>query len=1263
MAELFIKYEDSSRGNVQICGMRIPRLVSDTERPSCYQITYIDVSLEDFIYLYVQYYIQTRNNTLVNREVLWKKVCSDNRMDYVQKTMAKMSIFFDNSQNGMLFRLSSSSGITYFFDKNALKYLIHFFEQKKDDQNMINHWNTIRQQLPNNHVSNAGIRDVHGRYGRAIIDSNHIMTRIPRDISCSGVEIPYCVHMTIHNTVSLSRDVRAGDRIKCEFTVSFLEKEPLHKSNTYIQRVQMMEDILHSASPCRNWGDVSLETRKKLHFMSRWLTDSFPVVKVSVWEEGMDKKIKMLRQDRIGITPLSSSVEKGIRPQINSRTLTHEETGFTTDVERVTIFYNAKDSDKDKGIYVCHVRVPIIATTNGKVNCSLEIDNTKDTVSLLRAHLIQDTGMLKPSDIMRKEAHLRIAQHVVSHIKKELFMTRKSLLETGGVLFSFDVENMDEMPDFHPCRYNKSGRHLEEIRGTFLINGRNQLVGECFKHISSEKIYYFKTCSDIQIFPGETLRYQGRQNNGTIKITKIEYYKMSKYLPAHHVKWASLNNLMNFIFKETSHWTNEESVTKYLFRSVPETMEDVPLLCDQYGCFLEDDSLKNEIRRMLTKAIIEGPENAAGFCKSQERKVKEYKLLHTVQNDLLTTNVVDMGYRSRIEGSTDDINLSRGRIFRDTYALVVEPTTMKCEKNGVPYFISFPPTTKNMLQKDPEFTNPFETVYGFGNSGEYSLSITSGCRPTGTEGFIKFPFTKNDGTIFEFSHRATTGIISGDLGYTQNDKKMGGDSNDKRFIAFIMQNYKDVESSLKVDSLSNAFSDSFVDCHMNNDPLIALEAVELSLNHTTIPCEQTTNGFGISYDSANLNNEIILPLPYLWKHENNVHEHRIKHGSEKCNPVALAPSLRTVTSHMGKNKRKIQEAFHVHKIFMGDMPETSKRRMLERVKILASHPELMKEGKKLAIEDYHGDSFGPSAKKFDNLPQEEQTRQAQEQCFDLIKKKVGNVSSSAPFVIADSKWTKGFTFNQSTTFGSRRDIGKNYCLDAKVFHLIPKSLNSFQEKNNIEMRDNKWIVPELSYAASEKIHKSLCNDGGEFNKHVRLVSHLTMRSRTAHSSFQCTAKVSSGNHPSCRKVCGKVRLVKYIYPPKVTLRKLSSGGLDVRSHVRLSFDPSIILEEFNIPHCRLDIKELITEETFRKILKGEIKLHKLNETVCKHDTFCTDCLKTKVCPTCKKPFDGYLNISKKKKINLLKRDLHAAPIPLGDIRGATADLEKYKIGL
>ena len=121
--------------------------------------------------------------------------------------------------------------------------------------------------------------------------------------------------------------------------------------------------------------------------------------------------------------------------------------------------------------------------------------------------------------------------------------------------------------------------------------------------------------------------------------------------------------------------------------------------------------------------------------------------------------------------------------------------------------------------------------------------------------------------------------------------------------------------------------------------------------------------------------------------------------------------------------------------------------------------------------------------------------------------------------------------------------------------------------------------------------------------------------------------------------------------------------MNVSSTVLLSFNPKVILEEFNILHCRLDIKEVITEETFRKILSGEIKLHKLNVTVCKHDTFCVDCLKAKVCPICKEPFDGYLNISKKKKINLLKRDLHAAPIPLGDIRGATDDLEKYKIGL
>ena len=142
---------------------------------------------------------------------------------------------------------------------------------------------------------------------------------------------------------------------------------------------------------------------------------------------------------------------------------------------------------------------------------------------------------------MRKEAHLQITQHIVSHIKKELSMTRKTLLESGGVLFSFDVENMDDMPDFYPCRYNKSGRHLEEIRGTFLINGRNQLVGECFKHISSEKIYYFKTCSDIQIIAGETLRYQCRQHNGTIKIIKIDYYKMSKYSPQHHVKLSLIH--------------------------------------------------------------------------------------------------------------------------------------------------------------------------------------------------------------------------------------------------------------------------------------------------------------------------------------------------------------------------------------------------------------------------------------------------------------------------------------------------------------------------------------------------------------------------------------------------------------------------------------------------------------------------------------------------------------------------------------------------
>lgn len=325
----------------------------------------------------------------------------------------------------MFFRLASSSGTIYFFDKNALKYLIHFFEQKNDDQSMINHWTTIRQHLPQNHVSNAGVRDTHGRYSRALIDSSHNISRMPRDVVCNIETMPYCVHMSIHNSLSMTRKVVADETLKCEFTLAFLETEPLQQPYTYIQRVSMIEDILHSASPCRNWGDVSLETRKKLHFMSRWLTDSFPIVKVSVWEEGEDKKIDVLRQERIGISPLSSCVEYPIRPQVNSRTLTHEEIGIKSDIERVTMFYTAKDAEKDKGLYVCHVRVPIRAKKNAKISCSIEIDNTKSTVSLIRSHLVPDTGFLKPGDIMRKDAHLKIAQHVVSHIKKELTLTRK----------------------------------------------------------------------------------------------------------------------------------------------------------------------------------------------------------------------------------------------------------------------------------------------------------------------------------------------------------------------------------------------------------------------------------------------------------------------------------------------------------------------------------------------------------------------------------------------------------------------------------------------------------------------------------------------------------------------------------------------------------------------------------------------------------------------------------------------------------------------
>ena len=213
------------------------------------------------------------------------------------------------------------------------------------------------------------------------------------------------------------------------------------------------------------------------------------------------------------------------------------------------------------------------------------------------------------------------------------------------------------------------------------------------------------------------------------------------------------------------------------------------------------------------------------------------------------------------------------------------------------------------------------------------------------------------------------------------------------------------------------------------------------------------------------------------------------------------------------------------------------------------------------------------------------------------------------------------------------------------------------------MKNGKWIIPEYSWAASEKLHKSITCDGGEFNNHVRLVAHLTMRTRKAHSTFECSAKVSRGTHPSCRKVCGKVRLVKYVYPPKVTMKTLSSGGRQVQIDVPLEFKPETILSEFGVNHCTLHIKERISEATFRKILSGEIKLHKLNLTVCKHDTFCLECLKSKKCPTCHKAFDGYHVISKKKKINLLKRDLHASPIPLGDNRGATDDLEEYKMVL
>ena len=794
---------------------KITNINEHKDTKSCMSVFMTNLSFEDFFYLRAGALCYVNNNIRLVTD--WEKVFNEVRSfletkdcDYIEFTMKGYKEYNSSLKDGLIRLYSTHSKQWYHITQKAVTEIQYslkdWLHRNVKSINSSNHLQRTRE-IPNT----IDTRDLYGRpYQETYVlkQPETLRENINEETSSEfNVHAINAVHLTQHNVVRCTVHV-PPHTTSCTYMATFVitEHNPrMHNfggkykdAEWHLQRekISIIENVLNMTYFSRK-QHLSFHDRERFRPLAQSLIDDNDCNMYPCFSFNAMSNDVVLRKDRIGITPLTPITEQNGISSIDHNTLSWKVVE-KTDIERVTIFC---PMGENIAYHVCSIRIPIKTPDvlqEQKIVTHLRLQNTRYTVSLLRAYLNVDKTLLSPLHIMSSLWCSSICKFWNEHLVNEFLKKRDSLLKNHGacaiISFNNSQSNRQIPFQFQNKRQKdstKKGTRVTtltggSVGGTEIRDSQNNIVFECLGYgkdvfgMKNNNTLFWISRHDRMVQEGESFSICNNSCRGHCKctdirtISKIQYYirqDETKFL----LQWDNLNHLFNEIIcndkvmwegPSCSTWTSKKQLQPIFFhidKNFSEKMlRKIPF--DRYGCAVGGDKEKKLLRMMLVQAIIEGPDNSPKFEKISSEKVYKVNSRCFKKNDedyvleknlLGTSNIaIEMEGRLRIDqidcsslcekqkGRTIEFEKEKNKSFvvkkPHNFFLnkISTPVNIMGEEDAIPYHISFP-NTVNAWEKDPELTQPF----AFDREGmmDSHLQISSGVRLTSTNGVSIYP--------------------------------------------------------------------------------------------------------------------------------------------------------------------------------------------------------------------------------------------------------------------------------------------------------------------------------------------------------------------------------------------------------------------------------------------------------------------------------------------------------------------------------------------
>lgn len=798
---------------------KIYNIEEHEDTKTCMSVFMTNLSFEDFFYLRGGALCYFNNN--IRRVTEWDKVFNEVRnflqtsdCEYIEFTMKGYKEYNSSLRDGLVRLYSTNNKQWYHVTQRAvteiqytLKDWLHRNVKSKISSNHLQR----TRQIPNT----IDTRDLYGRpyQEKYVLKHPETLRENINEAETSSdfdVHAINAVHLTQHNVVRCTLRIPPHTDC-CTYMATFVVTEHNPRMHSFggkyskdaewhmqREKISIIENVLNMSYFSRK-QHLSFNDRERLRPLAQSLIDDndcnmYPSLSFNAMVNDV-----LLRKDRIGITPLTPITEQNGIPSIDHNTLSWKGVE-KTDIKRVAIFC---PMGENIAYHVCSIQIPLntpVVAQEQKIVTHLRLQNTRYTVSLLRAHINVNKISFSPLHIMSSLWCSSICNFWNQHVVDVFIKKRDRLLKNHGAcaIISFtNSQNNRQIPfQFQNKRQidsTKKGTRVTvlggvSVSGTELRNKQNNVVFECLGcgkdvfGIKNNTTLFWISRHGSMVKEGDSFNVCNSSCSGHCRCTDIRTIANIKYYVRQDeteflLEWNNLNQLFNEIITNTNDtvtWEGPSSPTWTVYKHLQpiffhidhdfshKMLKKIPF--DRYGCAVGGDEEKNLLRMMLVQAIIEGPDNGPKFEKVHTEKLykvdarcfKKKERDFVVEKNLLgTSNIaIEMEGRLRIEqidcnsmcekqkGKTIEFESESNKSFLvkkpHNFCLnkIYTPVNIMESEDAIPYHISFP-NTLNAWEKDPELTQPF----AFDTEGvmESDLEISSGVRLTSTNGVSIYP--------------------------------------------------------------------------------------------------------------------------------------------------------------------------------------------------------------------------------------------------------------------------------------------------------------------------------------------------------------------------------------------------------------------------------------------------------------------------------------------------------------------------------------------